>query len=640
MPTANIYQSEFTGQQMDAKFTAVAELQTAITELQAAVNAKYSKPSAGIPSTDLDADVNAALAKANSAIQSLADYYTKAEVDALIATINGQEYVDVSSLPTASASTMGKIYLVGPDGSGYYSYYYTSYDGSDYSWVGPLGTTQISLANYATKTELGQLEQEVDGLREDVGEKDSRTIRHNVASSTDFTNTGNGVVADSNSADFGKSAGSSSWSSTGYVDISAYAGKTLTYLRRLTASSNALTRSFGLVFYSGQNVADAIEGQTFKYDAGGSGGEMTDIQIPASAKYARFTYYGASISEFTAYVDEIVDNGYISGIGKDVQDMKPNVAALLVVTGLAPIYFRFVESSGTNHNKAHFMVYCQVSGTTYARYRIGLYNASVQGPTTSAKCYWRLEDVEFCTFDGTSFTTISGAHLLANGENEFVLRQTSPNKTDYTGGYHGDEYIYDENGDLITGAFAEFFADGALLDLSADIDLTACSSFFYKERSPMFETANSGDDQTDVGRLIAWHQKETRFSSEGYHTVNRIDFIEGVQFYALPGICCVDRYVSQYAMGEGDALTSMGTGDPAIPYQFSNYGNSKIFYKGNGYQVDVESHILFGDDDGAQRLYVYNVTQYNKYYRETQTINGVANETKLKAETVMRVRKL
>lgn len=155
------YQSEFTGQQMDAKFTAVAELQTAITELQAAVNAKYSKPSAGIPSTDLDADVNAALAKANSAIQSLADYYTKAEVDALIATINGQEYVDVSSLPTASASTMGKIYLVGPDGSGYYSYYYTSYDGSAYSWVGPLGTTQISLANYATKAELNQLDQKV-----------------------------------------------------------------------------------------------------------------------------------------------------------------------------------------------------------------------------------------------------------------------------------------------------------------------------------------------------------------------------------------------------------------------------------------------------------------------------------------------
>lgn len=160
------YQSEYTGQQMDAKFGAVAQLQEAVTELQTAVAAKYSKPADGIPSTDMDADVNAALAKANSAIQSLADYYTKSEVDALIATINGQQYVDVSSLPTASASTMGKIYLVGPDASGYYSYYYTSYDGSAYSWVGPLGTTQISLANYAAKSELNQLDQKVDALED------------------------------------------------------------------------------------------------------------------------------------------------------------------------------------------------------------------------------------------------------------------------------------------------------------------------------------------------------------------------------------------------------------------------------------------------------------------------------------------
>ena len=78
------YQSEYTGQQMDAKFGAVAQLQEAVTALQEAVTAlqtavaaKYSKPASGIPATDLDADVNAALAKANSAIQSLADYYTE-----------------------------------------------------------------------------------------------------------------------------------------------------------------------------------------------------------------------------------------------------------------------------------------------------------------------------------------------------------------------------------------------------------------------------------------------------------------------------------------------------------------------------------------------------------------------------------
>ena len=159
MPQAQTYQSEFTGLEMDARFAAVAQLTAALEALTTVVAQKYVKPASGIPSTDMDADVQAALAKANTAVQSLADYYTKSEVDQLLAAINGMDYVDVATLPTASASTLGKIYLVGPDASGYYAYYYTSYDGSAYSWVGPLGTTQISLANYATKAELSQLDQ-------------------------------------------------------------------------------------------------------------------------------------------------------------------------------------------------------------------------------------------------------------------------------------------------------------------------------------------------------------------------------------------------------------------------------------------------------------------------------------------------
>lgn len=168
MPQAQTYQSEFTGLEMDARFTAVAQLTAALEALTTVVAQKYVKPANGIPSTDMDADVQAALAKANTAVQSLADYYTKSEVDQLLAAINGMDYVDVATLPTASASTLGKIYLVGPDASGYYAYYYTSYDGSAYSWVGPLGTTQISLANYATKAELSALDREVIDLKRDT----------------------------------------------------------------------------------------------------------------------------------------------------------------------------------------------------------------------------------------------------------------------------------------------------------------------------------------------------------------------------------------------------------------------------------------------------------------------------------------
>lgn len=162
MANENIYQSRFTGAEMDAFDVLTEELAAAITALELAVAAKYTKPASGIPSTDMDADVNAALAKANSAIQSLADYYTKSEVDAMVATVNAQEYIDVATLPAASVDTLGKIYLVGPT-SGEYARYITTVNGSTYDWV-QIGTTEISMANYATKAELSQLDQEVNLL--------------------------------------------------------------------------------------------------------------------------------------------------------------------------------------------------------------------------------------------------------------------------------------------------------------------------------------------------------------------------------------------------------------------------------------------------------------------------------------------
>ena len=75
--------------------------------------------------------------------------------------IQSQEYVPVTTLPTASASTLGKIYLVGPDANNEYARKITSYDGTSYSWV-DCGTTDLDLSGYATDAELDQLSQEVD----------------------------------------------------------------------------------------------------------------------------------------------------------------------------------------------------------------------------------------------------------------------------------------------------------------------------------------------------------------------------------------------------------------------------------------------------------------------------------------------
>ena len=74
------------------------------------------------------------------------------------------KYVQVENLPAASASTMNALYLV-PSELGMpnvYDVYYTTEVGREtYSWI-LLCSTQINLADYATKAELSQLEQKVD----------------------------------------------------------------------------------------------------------------------------------------------------------------------------------------------------------------------------------------------------------------------------------------------------------------------------------------------------------------------------------------------------------------------------------------------------------------------------------------------
>lgn len=195
-----IYQSIFKGAQMDERLTAVARLQEALAAVEQAITAKYTKPASGIPETDLDEAVQSALAKARSAVQDLSNYYTKTEIDALLSAVNSQQYVDVTALPAASADTLGKIYLVGPDAYNQFARYYTSYDGSTYSWVAA-GTTEINLALYATKEELSQLSQDVDEIGANFDEV--KVLSNNIlapsliVAKTGFIRGTNGVTIDS-----------------------------------------------------------------------------------------------------------------------------------------------------------------------------------------------------------------------------------------------------------------------------------------------------------------------------------------------------------------------------------------------------------------------------------------------------------
>lgn len=102
----------------------------------------------------------------NAATQAILDefvnYYTKTqtysktEVDALVNALKQFEVVVVSELPTASASTLKKMYLVPAEDSetsNVKDEYVTIQSGNNYSWE-KIGSTSIDLSNYSTTSEV------------------------------------------------------------------------------------------------------------------------------------------------------------------------------------------------------------------------------------------------------------------------------------------------------------------------------------------------------------------------------------------------------------------------------------------------------------------------------------------------------
>ena len=209
----NKKQASLTATQLNAVNSGItSEKVSTYDGYQAKIDAKYTKPTGGIPKDDLASDVQTSLGKANTALQThqtittgsangtiavggtdvhvkglgslayknsltksdvglgnvvnagqdstptanSANYVTsggvKNYVDAAISGVSQFQYEVVASLPTASANTMGKIYLVAHSHSSNdgYDEYITLESGTTtktYSWE-KIGNTDIDLSNY------------------------------------------------------------------------------------------------------------------------------------------------------------------------------------------------------------------------------------------------------------------------------------------------------------------------------------------------------------------------------------------------------------------------------------------------------------------------------------------------------------
>lgn len=162
-----------TGVQAQGSIAVDYELSTTSTNpvqnrvITQALNQKYVKPAAGIPASDIASGVIPDVSQfITASVNNLVNYYLKSEtynkteVDSLIAAVSQFSYEVVASLPTASASTMYKIYLVPsaePKAQNVKDEYITIRSGSEgsytYAWE-QIGSTAIDLSGYVTTEQL------------------------------------------------------------------------------------------------------------------------------------------------------------------------------------------------------------------------------------------------------------------------------------------------------------------------------------------------------------------------------------------------------------------------------------------------------------------------------------------------------
>ena len=149
------YTSQFAGAEIDARLAKVPQLESGLSEkqdtLQSGVTIKTINQQSILGSGNLDIQTGAGDAVQYTE-QNLTDAQkTQARTNigaASMSDINNTEYVTVTTLPTASASTVGPIYLVGPDASNNYARWITQEENGSYSWVS-LGSTEIDISGKA-----------------------------------------------------------------------------------------------------------------------------------------------------------------------------------------------------------------------------------------------------------------------------------------------------------------------------------------------------------------------------------------------------------------------------------------------------------------------------------------------------------
>lgn len=359
---------------------------------------------------------------------------------------------------------------------------------------------------------------------------------------------------------------------------------------------------------------------------------------------------GVSAGTFAKESDFIVSNignAYTSASSKvDVKSVKINVSGVetvidnLFFSDANNVNIEVIEGGGVTDNMAEFAK-CYVSfdpvgnGVGQGRFIAYLQNEAdkseyfgfeiIQEVDADEAVYvdfWRVGEMRVYTYDGDVMADI-GMSGLNGGESEFVYR--TPNKNDFTGGFHGDQIVEAVN----------FFIDGSrVTDLSNAFDLIPCSTFSYDIRSTLHETADENDNVNPSHPVEARHWKKTIVEKEGFESFSRVQWLANIPVEIVYGSIVsigldfgghgqTDNFeIVQFVQDGGRRLQEINDNVHVWNEQNNTSSSVESEFKviesaGNNSNLDIATN---------SNQFIWDTTVYNKYYREVTNTNVVNGE--------------
>lgn len=209
--------------------------------------------------------------------------------------------------------------------------------------------------------------------------------------------------------------------------------------------------------------------------------------------------------------------------------------------------------------------------------------------------------------------TDTGNIILTSGENECVYKRSG--RSDYTGGYHGDEQHTQ----------IDFYIDSVRLmysELAAGIELTACKEFMYVQKSTTHETSLDGVNHI-VGHPIEFiHHKKTVIANGNYTVNNRLIAQQAMNDInvAYLAISCLSLYISEYVQNEQCNIIEL---NEAVDNKLRTVDKTfHLWSETNKIGVKVEAEFSINNDTCKQ--FIWDTPVYHKYYRDAASEGELA----------------